>query len=125
MRKSQTILVLLFYSNAPAPECELAWDVGRRDSLVAVGPEPGNMISDVQYFLEMLNKPSVDVDRLKLGGVAALVPEVALPPRRPDRADVVCTRRVVIKCSKMWSSNVDHRVCTRNVEILASHPCGA
>ena len=48
--KSQNIPVLLFYSNAPAPECELAWDVGRRDSLVAVGPEPGNTISDVQYF---------------------------------------------------------------------------
>ena len=63
------------------------------------------MILDIGIF-EILYKPSVDVDRLKLGGVAALVPEVALPPRRPDRADVVCTRKcrhqrlknVVIKC---------------------------
>ena len=68
--KSQTILVLLFYSNAPAPECELAWDVGRRDSLVAVRPEPGNMISDVQYFLEMLDKSSVDLDIMEILDIA-------------------------------------------------------
>ena len=37
-------------------------------------------------------KPSVDVDRLQLGGVAALVPEVAFPPRRPDGTYVVCPR---------------------------------
>ena len=74
-------------------------------------------ILDIE-MLDMLDKPSVDVDRLKLGSVAALVPEVALPPRRPDRADVVCTTHVVMKGSKMWSSNVDHRVCTRNVDML-------
>jgi len=92
--QSFVVVGLSLTSNpSPAPECELAWDVGRRDSLVAVGPEP-----------------SVDVDRLKLGGVAALVPEVALPPRRPDRADVVCTRCVVIKGSKMWSQSL-HKKC--------------
>ena len=35
-------------------------------------------------------KPSVDVDRLQLSSITTLVPEVALPPRRPDRADIVC-----------------------------------
>ena len=68
--KSQTILVLLFYSNGPAPECELAWDVGWRDSLVPVRPEPGNMISDVQYFLEMLDKSSVDLDIMEILEIA-------------------------------------------------------
>merc|ERR1719350_2446791 len=71
----QTLVVVrlsLARRDSPAPECESAWDIGRWDSLVSVGPEP-----------------SVDVDRLQLSRITALVPEVALPPRRPDRAYIV------------------------------------
>ena len=30
-----------WWGKSPAPECESAWNIGRWDSLVSVGPEPG------------------------------------------------------------------------------------
>ena len=47
---------------APAPEGEAAGDVGGRDPLVAVSPEP-----------------AVDIDRLEVLGVTAFVLEITLP----------------------------------------------
>ena len=44
---------------------------------------------------EILRSP-VNVDGLKVCSIAALVLEVAFPPRCPDRADVVCQEISVI-----------------------------
>ena len=57
---------------APAPEGEAAGDVGGRDPLVAVSPEP-----------------AVDIDWLEVLSVTALVLEITLPARGVDGTDVV------------------------------------
>ena len=126
----------LFDWDIPAPKCELAWDVGRWDSFISVRPEPetwgkhwapvfANMqlvqtpSIDRKYWkyhknCKYWNEPSVDVDRLKLRSVAALVPEVAFPPRRPDRADVVCTRNLIIEM-----------LIVNDIGEKSAHPCVA
>ena len=62
---------------------------------ISVTPSPSPLIS-------ICPEPTVDVDWLQAGGLAAFVPEVALPSTCPHGSDVVCKNKQLISKHDLW-----------------------